>query len=250
MARALAHFGLTLRVDVQRFERDMQGFERNIPFAISVSLNRTADEAVKELKASADEDLTIRTPWVARGIRFQRSTKKDLIVRVGSVDEFMAGQVLGGKRQDDPGASKPSEAIPMTGRGRPRSTEQSVTRPAKWPGALAERPNTFIGVVKTKVGPLEGVWERIQKKKNIRRQGQWSYVDGKKVWHGGRQHVRERKSLKSVRLLYLFEWKVDLKPKWMLLERVQKTFGERWEGQAVKAMKEAIETSRERASGR
>ena len=198
-----------IKVNDKEFRRRMKGFEKQIPFAMSKALNATARDAVEVTKARLDDDFTIRSRWVQKGIRANFSNKRNLVATVGSVDEFMQDQATGGTRKDG--------AVPMVGRGLPRPKITSPTRRAKWPGSLLEKRNAFIGDPFD--SGVEGLWQRIMK---------------------GRGKSRKA----GLRLLYTFEDEVQIPARWPLQDHVEEVVQERWADHTISAIQEAIDTAR------
>jgi len=200
---------LRVKVDTTEIEtalRRVQG-EKQIPFAIASALTKTVIDAQKFVRGKLAESFTIRSPWVAKGIRITPATKTTLAAAVGSVDPFMERQAVGGEKTAKSGAV----AIPQVGRGRPRTTIKSATRPAKWPKAQLRRPTVFAG----SVAGRPGVWQRVK-------------VDGKP----------------RLRLLYWLRPSVEVKPRWPLLAEVETVVRTRWPTNATNAIGRALRTAR------
>lgn len=204
---------ITIKVDDSTFRRAMQGFERQIPYAIARALTATAKDAQAALKAHLDKHFTVRTPWVAKGIRIEPAKKSNLRAVVGSVDKFMEPQAVGGVKKPHEGRMV---GIPLVGKGLPRPSIKSVTRPSKWPGGYTARGDAFVGKLRT---DEEAVWQRVLKGKGKdRREG--------------------------LRLLYVMKPEVRLEPRWPIRETVEETVAARWEDNARAAIREAIDTAR------
>lgn len=207
--------GLAIKIDASEFERAMRGFERQIPFAIALALTRTAQDAQAVVKAHLGDEFTIRTPWIAKGIRIQAAKKADLAATVGSVDRFMEPQAVGGIKTALKGKMV---GVPMVGKGRPRPTIKAVTRPSKWPGALTKKANVFYGVAGYKPGTL-GVWQRVTRK-----------TEGGKV--------------RGLRLLYALVEKAKILPHWPIKDQVEDVVRQRWAHNTIAAMEHAIKTAK------
>jgi len=207
--------GLGVKVDARVFLRAMKGAERQTPYAQAKALTATAKDAQTVVRYRLDDDLTIRTHWIARGIRIRPATKTNLSAEVGSVDYFMLAQGVGGKRA---AKSDHGIAVPMVGRGLPRATIKSTTRPSRWPGALMQKKRSiFIG------DPFgtgtEGLWEKVVK---------------------GRGKARKP----GLRLLYSFVDEAQIPERWHLLQTVEEVVAERWFDHAESAIREALDTAK------
>lgn len=134
---------LTITVD----DRAAQNMLRHLPgdarFAASIALTRAAQSAKAAVVNSLPTKFTIRTGWVAKGIRIKPSDKTSLTASVWSKDKFMALQETGGTKT--PGSAR-SVAIPHAA----RSGKTGTTTPSKYPRALLAKGKHFIG--KSKYG--------------------------------------------------------------------------------------------------
>lgn len=110
---------------------------RQLPFATARALTTTARDAALALKSHLADDFTIRTRWLASGIRVNPATKSHLVAEVGSRDEFMALQATGGEKVPRDGG-----AIAVPEHARPTPT--AITRPSQWPGKLLARSRYFV----------------------------------------------------------------------------------------------------------
>lgn len=203
-----------IKVDTKEFERRLHGFEKQIPFAISKALNSTARDAVTVLQARLPEVFTIRTDWERRGLTFNPSGKSDLRAEVGSRHEYMEAQAKGGSKKPHEGKLV---GIPLVGRGLPRPTEKSVTRPSRWPGAMVEKGRSFVG--RPFGGENEAVWQRVAKGRG-----------------------KDRRA--GLRLLYILKPEVGIKARWPMKDTVDEIVRERWADHAISAIQEAIDTAK------
>ncbi len=103
-----------LRFRLRRFERDQ------LPFAIAVTLTRTAQAAQREVRDELlEERFTLRNRWVQGGIRIRAARKRHLEAAVFSRDDFMTLHETGGVKRPRGGGfvAVPQQAVPRTGRG-------------------------------------------------------------------------------------------------------------------------------------
>ena len=69
-----------------------------VPFATALALTRTAQEARLEVQRELPTRFTVRTPWVAKGVRYTPANKTDLTATVSDIDPFMRIQETGGEK--------------------------------------------------------------------------------------------------------------------------------------------------------
>jgi len=123
-----------LRILVERW------MVRQVPFVLSRALNATVLEARTELREELPKTFTIRNSRTAKGLRVNFATKINPTAAVGTIDEYMARQALGGRKVGGAGGV----AVPMQGRGRGRPRQGSKTGQARWPGALKRKRGGFF----------------------------------------------------------------------------------------------------------
>lgn len=201
---------ITVNTDIPEFLDHWDEWRRQVPYAASKALNAVAAVAREEVQGALPDTFTLRSDRIAKGIQTNRATKRNPVAEVGSLDEFMARQALGGVKK----AKGATMAVPQVGRGRPRTTLAAKTPPSKWPGALrAKGGKRKPFLVRSKSG----------KAALVRRRG--------------------KKRLPLV-VLYMFADEVKIQARWPLEDQVAKVVGERWAKAAEDAMMEAIETAR------
>ena len=189
-----------------QFGNQVQQIPKQIRFATAVALTRTAKDAQEEVRRQLPERFTIRTGWVGKGIRIKPARKNDLEASVRVLDDFMALQETGGLRKSQSGEAL---AIPVGA----RSTPRSVTRPSKFPSRLLEKPRHFIAAFHDDP-QTHAVWRR-----------------------GGRKG-------RKLKLMYVFQSQVRLKPRFDFLEVVKLVVEARFAENFNEVMQEAIRTIR------
>lgn len=123
-----------------------QNVLKQAKFATSVALYETSKEISEKLKEGLSNNFTIRSGWVAKGIRVKpissRAIRKTgagiagMEAKVGTVDDFMARQELGGIKK----ARKKSVAIPV------REPKTQILNKKLWPKAVLKKPGHFLWV--------------------------------------------------------------------------------------------------------
>lgn len=229
----MAGISASIELDVGIFERRMNEFQRQIPFAVSKALNMTAKAGVpdtrKDLRKS--RDFTIRSPWVPQGIQMRASNKKMLVAQIGSVDEFMVRQVEGGTKIDKDGGNL---AIPLVGKGRARSRLRKTTPQSMWPSQLPQNdPNVFIGTA----GYKKGAKTRHRKTKKYNKIRTFNQAGG------GTFAVWRRLPKHRLKMVYAFRKQVEVKGRWDIHSVVEASVKQHWPAEAEKAIAYAIATS-------
>ncbi len=112
-----------------------------LPFAMALTLTRTAQFAHRVVRKRVGRVFTIRSQRVPKGIRIQRAEKRDFPsshATVGTVDQFIARFEFGGD-QRPLGTGRfavPSRLIRRTATGKVRVSQR--------PSALREKKTTFL----------------------------------------------------------------------------------------------------------
>ncbi len=208
---------LIITTNIREVLRQVENLSaRQIPFATSLALTRTAQAIQADVRQDLSQRFVIRRDWISRGIRIRPASKTNLRAEVGSVDPFMARQELGGVKTAKGGGSV---SIPLVqGQGGPggaRKTITTVTPPSRWPKAMLSRPGYFVGP--TRSGKT-GLWQR----------------------QGGRGKNARRR----IRLMYVFQQGVRVKARWGFRGRAEAMVARRFPGEWAKAMAEAMATAR------
>lgn len=108
---------------------------RQAPFAIALSLTRTARDAQEAIREELPGKFHLRNSWTSRGVRIQRADKQHLEAIVSAPD-YMALQETGGTK------------TPQNGRhiGIPNreALGDGILRAGKRPRGLLDKPNVFL----------------------------------------------------------------------------------------------------------
>lgn len=217
---------LEIKIDHKRVARQLGAFVKQTPFALSYGMNLTAGDAVKTIRTDLHRFFTVRNAWTAKGVSFKPSTKRNLNVEIGSKDEYMVAQALGGRKKAKAGGDV---AIPLVGRGKPRSSIRSKTPPSKWPKAVTGPSHgSFVGTIKTRKGPVRGVWRRIYRNKRS----------------GKIAQKKTEQSRPGLFLLYQLKGDVKIDKRWPLKRQVETVWAARWPANIKKAMDYAVRTAK------
>jgi len=190
-----------------RFLNKMQ--RRQIPFATSVALNKTADAIKRDEQRQMRRDLDNPTPSVIKSIRVKRSSKRALDAAVfilPAIDRFMRYQVEGGNRRPRGKA----EAVPVRAR-----LNQYGNVPGRRQGKinkLIAKQNVFVGVVRG----VAGVWQR-----------------------GKGRTARTR-----LTLLFAFERSVDYQPRFKFYKHAARALARTWPRAFNVALNRALRSAR------
>lgn len=155
-----------LHIDLE-ISSALQGLDdlrrRQIPYALALSLTRTAQAAQSEIRGSLPERFTIRSPFVERGVRIQAATK----IRPEAVVYWRGPEGNSGRRfveslarQEVGGAKRPQDrtlAIPLAVRRRGSGKISKAQRP----GSLLKKPRVFI----QNVGSGAAIFQRMASRK-------------------------------------------------------------------------------------
>lgn len=150
----MAQFGIGVAIETSA--GDLAGVfgelvRDQLPFAATVALTRLAQEVQAEEKADLPRRLKIHGERVPRGIRVRRAEKRDWPnpkAEVGSLDEFLVLQELGGTKRPTKGASHvaiPARYVaarrkPATGRFPKRLLPREIPKSRKIEGREIRAP--------------------------------------------------------------------------------------------------------------
>ena len=201
---------ITIKFDFAELSSNLNEMARDqIPFASALALTRLAQEAQTFVRGDLPSHFIIRNGWAQRGIQVKAASKKDwpqAEAEVGTRDEFMARQMLGGVKTSLTGRQL---AIPKAARMSP----QALTPKSKWPSALLKKAGIFLQTPKT--GNMAGrtaVFQRM-------RPSPWRY---------------------PLKTLYLFRGRISVKKRYDLEQTVEKIVASRYDETFGKALAYAI----------
>lgn len=209
---------LSVVTNIEEVAKQIQGDARDqVPFAIALALTRTAQDVQRELQATLGDYFTTRGTWVGRSMKIDKAKKGPAPEAVaGSVYAPMALHTEGGEKS---GRGGDDVAVPIAARADPAKR----TTPATWPGALAKRGDFFlapfgggvVGAASDGSGGI-GLFQRV-----------------------GRD--RDRKRLK---LWWLLEPEVQIKPTWPFDELARDVVERELVDNLWSAMEQALATRR------
>jgi len=220
-----------IEVDTHAFDGQMKGFVKQVPFAFSLAINRTARDAVADLKKAVRHDLTIRgNQWVPKGLQMRASNKQTLTAHVGSVDDFMVKQVEGGTKKGKGGGKM---GVPLIGKGRARARKRAITAPDAWPSGLAANdPDVFIGTAGRKRGT-----------KKYKNKHKYLFDKNGRVG-GGTYAVWRRMPKHKLRMVYRFDEAVEIKDRWQMEKYVRESVSRNYLTHVTKAIEHAKATAK------
>lgn len=91
---------ITISSNLKQVQDAMAKAAGQVPFAMSVALNNTAEKARQAVRAEMPRVFDRPTPWVLNSLRVMRSTKANLVAEVGYKEEntMVKPHVFGGQR--------------------------------------------------------------------------------------------------------------------------------------------------------
>lgn len=134
--------------DSKRLEKTLKSMAKHgSKFATMQAMNGAAFDARKEAIKNVEKDFINRNPWTKRSIRVNKGNTRDLQASVGSMQEYMAKQELGGTEK---ATGKHGIAIPTSY----SSGEGENARPRR---KLPRRPNKLKNInLKNSTGRARG----------------------------------------------------------------------------------------------
>nr|CRH06049.1 Conserved protein of unknown function [Candidatus Magnetococcus massalia] len=197
---------IRVEANTRQVERAASNITKQARYATALALTRTVQDTQAEVRRRLPERFTIRTGWVAKGIRVKPAKKSNLQASVRVLDPFMALQETGGTKRSHSGDAL---GVPVGARPNPKS----VTRPGKFPSALLKKPNYFIAPLHND-SSTHAVWRR-----------------------GGRKG-------RKLKMMYRFVDRVEIKPRFGFMETVKEVVEARFQENFERAVKEALSTAR------
>ena len=159
---------ISVKTDVKELTKSLNRIQRNqIPFATSKALNTVAFDVRKMLQDGLDIHLDRPTPYTKRGVQVEKSTKKNLVAKVGfrsktfgkgqgsvTQAEYMKRQIEGGTRKAR------SKAIPVPVPKNLKTNKYGSIVRGKIQKLLADKDKYFSGVPKG-ISDAPGIWQRM-----------------------------------------------------------------------------------------
>ena len=159
---------IDIRSDIKELTRSLNRIQRKqIPFATSKALNATAFDVRKTLQDALDIHLDNPTSYTKRGVQVEKSTKRNLVAKVGfrsrkfgkgqgkiTQAEDMKRQIKGGTRFPQ------GQAIPVPVPSNMRPNKFGNIPRGKIDRLLADKDKYFSGTPKGGKGGA-GIWQRM-----------------------------------------------------------------------------------------
>lgn len=142
---------LEITADFDGFLKQLNDVERRqVPFAISLTLNETIDDVESNTRKRLPRVLDRPTPFTQRGLMTRKATKRRLLASVG----FKRIQSAYLKFQEDGGERRPRRrAIPIP-------VGQRLNKYGNMPRAAIKRLLARPGVFSGEVRGVAGIWQR------------------------------------------------------------------------------------------
>lgn len=211
----LKHVG---EINFRQLKSRLNWIERDqLPFAVAKTLTKTAYQASDEIKNNLRMDFILRNRYTERGIRVRRATKHRPQSEVGSIDEYMVLQELGGTKTARDGRVAVPRDI--------KKDVKELIKKRNRPGPLMKRANEKAGTRKRKGGkPLPFFARMSSGKEGI--------------------FVRRGKGRVPIDVLYVFEDSVEITPRLGLRKTAARVADENMQENFNAAFTEALATAR------
>ncbi|MGN6518649.1 MAG: hypothetical protein ACTHK2_04405 [Dokdonella sp.] len=150
-------FTINFKSNIDDFQRKISAMaHRQLPFATAQALNAVAKRVVEAEQDNERNVLDRPKPFTTGAIRISRATKTSLEAKVFMGDitaHYLEPYQFGGRNVlNSKALLKPVDAV--------RDLDQFGNLPRNFLRSLRGRQDIFIGVVQTKRGPVNGVWQR------------------------------------------------------------------------------------------
>ena len=242
---------ITVKTDLFDVAENLQqAAVKQMPFAMARALTKTARDCVEPAKQEMGRVFELRAKWVQKGMRVTRALKKDYPNTKAVVwhkDYYMHHQMHGsveeGRRRTyitkEGKVMATHEAVPMVGRGKPRTSESTPTRPSRWPGGSRWwqtkkqklKPRLYHAQLKSGAVGLFKAPTSKQIARNRKRNAKLAKGE------------RDERNVKA-KLLWVFPKKIEIKPRWDLFEVVSQTVDDVWEKNIFDSLRLALETQK------
>lgn len=185
-----------LNFDIKQFEREVDdATRRQIPFALALTLTRTAQDARDYVRQHLEAHFYVRGSYVPRSFQATPAKKSDRepAAIVGSLYEPMALHAEGGTKTGSGGRV----GVPVWA----RATKEDRTRPKKFPKHLAKREDFFVA-------PFSRTPFRV---------GRGVAPDGVGLF----QRIGRRQDKRHLKLWWTLHTQVEIKQDWPFEEEVR-----------------------------
>lgn len=246
---------MKVQVDLAAFNRAMGGMERQMPYAVSLALNRVANRAQGAERQHMREVFKLRREqFVLRGVKIakaDRATKTSwsVVIQLAYPDQrpFMDMHEGGGQRQRHGGGRlwQPNESVfksKVIGRQNPLHPKNLKLR--KVGGKLMGAQGTFVVKTGGQVLVLQRVGRGLtaKSKRTMRHITLDNFAGGMGPRAKGETKSLERTA--GTRLLYRLVSRVTIPAELQFLVTIAKTVTSTWNEEARRAMDEAMRSAR------
>ena len=203
---------LSIKADTSKIQKDLERLAGDqLPWATTLSLNSIAQQVQKDLKSHLRRVFTVRREYVPNSIRIQRAQKKDwphISASVGSINPFMINQVVGGEKQAK------DQSTPLGAPIKARAVKAEIIPSKLWVRRLRDKKRGYFTINTAK---------------------------GQRLLMERAKRGSDRESLK---VLYVLQDKMKIKPRFMMVEVAGATFGKGYAGAFIAALEQVIKAKR------
>jgi len=237
----MSAFNVSVSFNSREADRAFLVAEKQARFARALAITMTAGRgrvggkasvvgsggANADLRAGLKDHFTIRGSqktggYMGKSMRSTFATRDKPWADVGTIDRDLADQATGGLRKEN-------EAVPIVGKGKPRTNIRTRIRPSKFPRELLGKTDKATGTMTTFVAKIDGtvgVYKRSSRPRaKVRGEG------------------KTRKKY-PVSLLYVFKKQVRIPVRWPFHNEVRRSVGKHWQMNAKRALERAFATAR------
>jgi hypothetical protein len=228
---------IEISVDPRQLIKEMNGMDRQLPFAVARALNECAVSFQADERTLITREFTVRRPWVLQGVKINRQdfatkTKPEVRIHVDPQRDFLNKFEQGGIRA--PRAGKKALSVPISVRSNPRTVIKGSMRPKAFDFKKVG-PGVFKGTNRTiLIQKPDGRGVILQRK-------------GRSVAVSKRQHgplMKGQRRDHALVVLYVLRPRTPVPDDLHFVETARKSFRVHWPLSFTKWWNESVRTAR------